>query len=355
MLHTLVHPKLLGAAVVDQSIQMSTEEIKALGRVAVLFGGESAEREVSLMSGKGVLEALRSVGVDAHPFDPAERDLQELKAQGFNRVFIALHGRWGEDGCVQGALELLKIPYTGPGVMASAICMDKITTKRLWKDRGLSTPLYDEIEVAKVTAERLQAVAARLGYPLIMKAPHEGSTLGLAKVKDAAGLNEGFAIAAALDQMVLAEQFIDARELTVSIISQNGQPRVLPITEIVAPDGNYDFQNKYYTNTTRYDCPAVLSDTLTQEIQQLALDAFLAVGCTGWARVDVLLRKTDLKPFLLEINTSPGMTSHSLVPMAAKAVGLSYPQLCLEILRSAKLHVGQYKRAKQTEQTEASS
>jgi D-alanine-D-alanine ligase len=331
------------------SEQMSPEQIKALGRVAVLFGGESAEREVSLMTGQGVLEALRSVGVDAHPFDPAKRDLQELKTQGFDRVFIALHGRWGEDGCVQGALELLKIPYTGPGVMASAICMDKITTKRLWKDRGLSTPMYEEIEVASVTTERLQAVAARLGYPLIMKAPHEGSTLGLAKVKDATELNEGFAIAAKLDQTVLAEQFIDARELTVAIISHNGKPRVLPVIEIIAPEGNYDFTNKYYTNTTRYDCPAQIDETLAKEIEQLSLDAFLAVGCTGWARVDVLLRRSDSKPFLLEINTSPGMTSHSLVPIAAKAVGLSYAQLCLEILRSAKLHVGQYKRASQTE------
>jgi D-alanine-D-alanine ligase len=335
--------------VVEQNIPMSTQAIKGLGRVAVLFGGESAEREVSIMSGNGVLEALRSVGVDAHPFDPAQRDLQELKTDGFSRVFIALHGRWGEDGCVQGALELMKIPYTGPGVMASAICMDKITTKRLWKDRGLPTPLYEEIEVAKVTAERLQAVAERLGYPLIMKAPHEGSTLGLAKVKEASALKEGFAVAARFDQTVLAEQFIDARELTVSIISQNGQLRVLPIIEISAPDGNYDFQNKYYTNTTRYDCPAVISDALTKEIQQLALDAFLAVGCSGWARVDVLLRKADLKPFLLEINTSPGMTSHSLVPMAGKAVELNYAQLCLEILRSAKLHVGQYKHALQPE------
>jgi D-alanine-D-alanine ligase len=342
-------PSWLGRNMVEQSIQMSTEDIKALGRVAVLFGGESAEREVSLMSGNGVLEALRSIGVDAHPFDPSERDLQELKTQGFERVFIALHGRWGEDGCVQGALELLKIPYTGPGVMASAICMDKITTKRLWKDRGLPTPMYEEIEVAKVSAERLKAVASRLGYPLIMKAPHEGSTLGLAKVKDASALSEGFAIAAQLDSMVLAEQFIDARELTVSIITQNGQARVLPVIEIVAPDGNYDFQNKYYTNTTRYDCPAVLDEALTKEIQQLALEAFLAVGCVGWARVDVLLRKSDSKPFLLEINTSPGMTSHSLVPIAGKAVGLSYAQLCLDILRSAKLHVGQYKQAVQSE------
>ncbi len=323
--------------------------IKQLGRVAVLFGGESAEREVSLMSGQGVLEALRSLGVDAHSFDPAEQALQDLKVQGFDRAFIALHGRWGEDGCVQGALELMKIPYTGPGVMASAICMDKITTKRLWKDRGLPTPLYEEINVSTVSANRLLEVAQRLGYPLIMKAPHEGSTLGLAKVTSAADLNEGFAVAAQFDQTVLAEQFIDARELTVSIITQNGKPRVLPVTEIIAPEGNYDFQNKYYTNTTRYDCPAQLPESLTQEIQQLALSAFEAVGCAGWARVDVLLRKSDSKPFLLEINTAPGMTSHSLVPMAAKAVGIGYAQLCFEIVSSACLHVGQYKKSQSHE------
>ncbi len=325
------------------------DPIKSLGRVAVMFGGESAEREVSLMSGDGVLEALRSLGVDAHAFDPAQQPLSALQTKGFDRVFIALHGRWGEDGCVQGALEMMKIPYTGPGVMASAICMDKITTKRLWKDRGLSTPLYEEIEVATVDANRLQAAGERLGFPLILKAPHEGSTLGLAKVNQPSQLNEGFAVAAQFDQVVLAEQFIDARELTVAIITQDGKPRVLPVIEILAPEGNYDFQNKYYTNTTRYECPAQIEPTLAKAIEQLALDAFLAVGCTGWARVDVLLRKSDSKPFLLEINTSPGMTSHSLVPMAAKAVGLSYPQLCLQILASAQLHVGQYKHTQLSE------
>jgi D-alanine-D-alanine ligase len=316
------------------------ESTKRLGKVAVLFGGRSAERDVSLMSGQGVLEALRSKGVNAYGFDPAERDLAELKREGFQCAFIALHGRWGEDGSVQGALELLGIPYTGSGVMASAICMDKITTKRLWQTENLPTPAYAVIDAAAQTQDSLAEVGAKLGYPLIFKAPHEGSTLGLAKVSDPSELQAGLAVAAALDGTVLAEQFIAGRELTIAVLGKGKGAKALPIVEIIAPGGNYDFQNKYYTDTTRYECPAQLPPELTTQLQRLAEKAFVAVGCEGWGRVDILLRNSDAKPFLLEINTSPGMTGHSLVPIAAKAQGTSYADLCVALLEQAALKIG---------------
>ncbi|MDP1976442.1 D-alanine--D-alanine ligase [Undibacterium sp.] len=314
---------------------MSELNLKSLGKVGVLFGGRSAEREISLMSGKGVLQALLSKGIDAHPFDTAERSIAELAAEKFDRVFIALHGRYGEDGSLQGALEQLNIPYTGSGVMASAIAMDKIFTKRIWQTYGLTTPAY-----AVLTAQtELRRVPDDLGLPLIIKPPHEGSTIGITKVVGYSDMQEAYALAAQFDEVVLAEEFIEGRELTVAILGKGEQAYALPITEIVAPDGNYDYQNKYFTDNTKYICPAVLEQDLTDTIRKMAVDAYRALDCEGWARVDVLLRKSDNKPFLIEINTSPGMTGHSLVPMAAKAVGISYEDLCVKILKTASLKI----------------
>lgn len=312
---------------------MTATEAKALGKVGVLFGGRSAEREVSIMSGTGVLQALQSQGVDAHAFDPGLRSLAELAAEKFDRVFIALHGRFGEDGSLQGALEQLGIPYTGSGVMACAVGMDKIYTKIVWLMHGLPTPKYAVLDANS----DLDKVAAELGLPLIVKPPHEGSTIGITKVVAADAFQAAYDTAAALDDSVLAEEFVTGREFTVAVLGQGATARALPIVEIVAPEGNYDYQNKYFTDDTKYYCPAVLDEATTAEMQRIAVEAYRALGCEGWGRVDVLLRERDNKPFLLEVNTSPGMTTHSLVPMAARASGISYEQLCVEILRSARL------------------
>ncbi|MYN16096.1 D-alanine--D-alanine ligase [Rugamonas sp. FT107W] len=308
-------------------------DAKAFGKVGVLYGGRSAEREVSIMSGNGVLAALQSKGIDAHLFDTGVRTLAELAAEKFDRVFIALHGRFGEDGSLQGALELLGIPYTGSGVMASSVGMDKITTKIVWLAAGLPTPRYAVLNASS----DLDAVCAGLGLPLIVKPPHEGSTIGITKVSAAGEFKAAFDIAAALDDSVLAEEFVTGREFTVAMLGSGANARPLPVVEIVAPQGNYDYQNKYFTDDTKYFCPAVLPEALTQEMQRLAVLAYRAIGCEGWGRVDFLLRESDQKPFLLEVNTSPGMTGHSLVPMAARAEGISYEDLCVEILRTARL------------------
>jgi len=306
------------------------------GKVGVLFGGRSAEREISLISGNGVLQALKSRGIDAHPFDPGTHSLADLAAQGFDRVFIALHGRYGEDGSLQGALEQLGIPYTGSGVMASSVGMDKITTKKLWLMEGVPTPKY-----ATVDADTdLDALVAELGLPLIVKPPLEGSSIGITKVTDRDQLADAIALVASMDDAVLAEQFVTGREFTVAVLGQGAAARALPIVEIVAPEGKYDYQNKYFTDDTQYHCPAPLPEELTQEIQRHAVNAYRALGCEGWGRVDVLVRESDMRPFLLEVNTSPGMTTHSLVPMAARAVGIGYEDLCVEILRSARLKMG---------------
>jgi D-alanine-D-alanine ligase len=307
------------------------------GKVGVLFGGRSAEREVSLMSGNGVLKALQSKGVNAHGFDPAERSLAELAAEKFDRVFIALHGRYGEDGTLQGVLEQLGIPYTGSGVMASSIGMDKVMTKRIWLNHGLPTPRFAVLDSKNASAEELRQVPIDLGLPLMLKAPHEGSTIGISKVVSHADMQDGFALCAKYDEVVLAEEFVSGRELTVPVLGRGREARALPIVEICAPQGNYDYQHKYFSDDTQYLCPAPLDDALTQRIQSIAVRAFNAVGSTGWARVDFMLRAADNEPFLLEINTSPGMTGHSLVPMSAKAAGVSYEDLCVEILRSADL------------------
>lgn len=307
--------------------------MKELGKVGVLFGGRSAEREVSIMSGTGVLNALKSRGVDAHGFDPAERSLAELAAEKFDRVFIALHGRYGEDGSLQGALEQLGIPYTGSGVMASSVAMDKIFTKKIWLYHALTTPKYAVLNAST----DLSKVADQLGLPLIVKPPHEGSTIGITKVTSADALPAAYQLAAKFDEEVLAEEFIQGRELTVAVLGRGAGAYALPLIEIVAPDGNYDYQNKYFTDDTKYLCPAPIDEALTQEIKIMCEEAYRAVNCEGWARIDVLLRASDNKPFLIEINTSPGMTGHSLVPMAAKAAGMSYEDVCIEILKTARL------------------
>ncbi|RMX04055.1 D-alanine--D-alanine ligase [Corticibacter populi] len=316
------------SAVIADSI-----DVRSLGKVAVLLGGSSAERAVSLMSGQGVLKALRTQGVDAHPFDTGQQSLWQLKEQGFARVFIALHGRGGEDGTVQGALELLGIPYTGPGVAASAMAMDKVLTKRLWRADGLATPDWRLVDSAEGVA---QAFAA-LGAPMIVKPAREGSTIGLAKVELAEECAAAYALAAGYDDEVLCEQFIEGEETTCAIIELDGKAEALPVIRIVAPGGNYDYENKYFGDATQYFCPSGLPDALEQQIRQMSLAAFQSLGCRGWARADVMIRKSDGKAFLLEINTSPGMTSHSLVPMAAGTAGISYEALCLRILAAARL------------------
>ena len=307
------------------------------GKVAVLMGGASAEREVSLMSGNGVLQALRSRGVDAHAFDPAERDLLELKHEGFSRCFIALHGRFGEDGTVQGALELLGIPYTGSGVMASSVAIDKVMTKRVLLAEGLPTPRYVLLRKGAFDNAAIDALADELGLPLIVKPAREGSSIGLTKVTERPALAAAVAQAGQLDADILCEQFIEGDEVTCPILGTGSQARALPVIRIEAPEGNYDYQNKYFTNTTKYLVPCELPAGEEQVIQQLVLKMFNTLNCRGWGRADVMIDKATRKPYLLEINTSPGMTSHSLVPMSARADGLSYEDLCLAVLRTASL------------------
>ena len=299
------------------------------GKVAVLLGGRSAEREVSLKSGSMVLAALRKKGVDAHPFDPKERDIEGLIREDFKRVFIALHGRFGEDGTMQGILEWLGIPYTGSGVLASALAMDKVRTKRLWAAERLPTAPYTVLD----EKTNFGAVAKKLGMPLFVKPASEGSSVGMTKVRAAKGLKEAYALAAKYDPVVIAEKFVDGPELTVAILGD----RVLPIIKIETPREFYDYEAKYIANDTRYLIPSGLAAKKENDIQALCLKAFRALGCRGWGRVDLMLDRRG-RPFLLEVNTSPGMTDHSLVPMAARAVGISYEDLCVKILELA--HVG---------------
>ena len=317
---------------------MSMIDVKALGRVAVLMGGTSAEREVSkTMSGPGVLEALRSQGVDAHAFDPAERDLTELKREGFSRCFIALHGRGGEDGTVQGALELLGIPYTGSGVMASSIAMDKVMTKRVWVAEGLPTPAWRLLGKGHHTREDTRVVPDALGLPLIVKPAREGSSFGVTKVKGYSEVMEAVTLAAQYDADVLCEEFITGDEVTCPVLGEGDAAVALPVIRIVAPDGNYDFQHKYVSNDTTYLCPSGLPEAEEREIQRIVVQAYRTLGCRGWGRADLMIRASDRKPFLLEMNTSPGMTSHSLVPKSAAQAGISYEQLCLRLLAGATL------------------
>jgi D-alanine-D-alanine ligase len=307
------------------------------GKVAVLTGGSSAEREVSLMSGKGVLGALRSRGVDAHAFDPSQRDLGDLRREGFARCFIALHGRFGEDGTVQGALELLGIPYTGSGVMASSIAIDKVMTKRVWLAEKLPTPRYQLIRRGDFSREQLLGIPDDLGLPLIVKPAREGSSIGVAKVQGYSEIGAAVEAAGALDADILCEQFVSGDEVTCPVIGTGSEARALPVIRIVAPEGNYDYQNKYFTNDTKYLVPCGLPSGEEEGIQEMVLKAYRVLGCRGWGRVDVMIDGLTRLPYLLEINTSPGMTSHSLVPMSALATGMSYEDLCLAILATAAL------------------
>ncbi len=301
----------------------------SFGKVAVLLGGRSAEREVSLKSGGMVLKALRSRGVDAHAFDPAQRSLEDLVKEKYARAFIALHGRFGEDGTVQGILEWLSIPYTGSGVLASALAMDKLRTKRLWGAEKLPTPAYELLG----EDSNFRIVARRLGVPLMVKPASEGSSIGMSKVRAAAKLEEAYRLAAKYDRVVIAEQFVDGMELTGAILGE----RALPLIKLETPRDFYDYEAKYLADDTRYIVPCGLPAKKEQELLELCLAAFRSLGCSGWGRVDLMLNRRG-RPFLLEVNTSPGMTDHSLVPMAAGAVGLSYEDLCVKILEGA--HVG---------------
>jgi D-alanine-D-alanine ligase len=310
------------------------------GKVAVLMGGASAEREVSLMSGSGVLKALLSQGVDAHAFDPAERHLSDLKREGFERCFIALHGRLGEDGTVQGALELLGIPYTGSGVMASAISMDKVMTKRIWLSEGIPTPRYQLLRRGAFDRRQVIEVPDVLGLPLIVKPVCEGSSLGVTKVMGYSGMAAAVEAANQLKDDILCEECIEGDEVTCPVLGSGDLARALPVIRIVAPEGKYDYQNKYFTDTTQYLVPAGLPAGEEEAIQALVLKAYQVLGCRGWGRVDVMIDAKTRKPYLLEINTSPGMTSHSLVPISARAAGISYEDLCLQLLQGASLASG---------------
>ena len=301
------------------------------GKVAVLFGGKSGEREVSIKSGTAVLAALKRQDVNAVAFDPASQELNELKQ--FDRVFIALHGRYGEDGTIQGALELMGIPYTGSGVMASSLGMDKWRTKLMWRAVGVATPDFELVNENSDFA----AIEQKLGLPLFVKPANEGSSIGISKVKTAGGLKAAYELAAKADPLVIAEQFIGGGEYTVGILGddENGY-QVLPIVRIVPKNEFYDFEAKYLRDDTEYRCPSGLSAEKEALIQQQALQAFQAIGCSGWGRVDFLMDEQAINKeqshYFLELNTSPGMTDHSLVPMAAKAAGLSFDELVVKIL-----------------------
>jgi len=299
------------------------------GKVAVLMGGRSAEREISLKSGTMVLGALKRSGVDAHAFDPSERGLEQLAAAKFERAFIALHGRFGEDGTVQGALEYLGIPYTGSGVMASALAMDKWRTKLLWQAAGMPTPACELL----TRESDPTAVVRRLGLPLMVKPACEGSSIGMTKAASAEALGAAYELASRYDTAVIAEAFIEGVELTAGILDD--EP--LPLIRLETPRTFYDYEAKYFANDTRYICPAGLPESQEQSLRKVALAAFELLGCRGWGRVDLMLDQTG-GPCLLEVNTVPGMTDHSLVPMAARARGMSFEDLCVRILESA--HVG---------------
>ncbi len=298
------------------------------GKVGVMMGGHSAEREISLMSGKAVLAALLEKGVDAHGFDPAERDLTALKAEGFDRVFLILHGRGGEDGTMQGLLELLCIPYTGSGVMASALGMDKWRSKLIWQAAGIPTAPFAMLDENTDFDE----VIARLGLPLFVKPATEGSSIGVTKVKRAEDLAAAYRAAAKYDKLVLCEQFIAGREVQFPVLGD----QILPSILVETPCEFYDYQAKYFRDDTVYHCPGLPAEA-EAALAKTVLRAFQVLGCSGWGRVDVILA-ADGTPYFLEVNTTPGMTNHSLVPMSARTLGIDFPDLCLRVLELA--HVG---------------
>ena len=313
---------------------LSQVNVAALGKVGVLLGGKSGERDISLMSGKGVLDALISKGVNAHAFDPGQQAITELAAQKFDRVFIALHGRYGEDGTMQGLLEQMSLPYTGSGVLASALAIDKQATKRLWSGFNLATPRF----VMLNANSDWKKIAQDLGLPIIVKPAREGSSLGLTKVTKPEDLSAAYELAAKLDRDVMAEQCIIGEELTCPIVGDGENARALPVIRIVAPDSNYDYHNKYFSDDTKYLCPTGLDLALEAKVQELALSAYRALGCKGWGRADVMIDRQTNQPYLLEMNTAPGMTGHSLVPMAAKAAGVEYADLVMWLLSKAGVH-----------------
>lgn len=299
---------------------------ETFGKVAVLMGGSSAERDISLKSGRAVLAALERRGVDAHAFDPSERPLEHLRSGGFDRAFIALHGRLGEDGTVQGALQMMGIAYTGSGVMASALAMDKWRTKLVWRAAGVRTPRFELLHAES----NFKTVARKLGLPLMVKPSCEGSSIGMSKVLKAEKLRAAYRLAAKHDSVVIAEQFIKGSELTASILDD----QALPLIRVETPRVFYDYQAKYFANSTRYICPCGLSAKQEKKIQEKALQAYQVLGCSGWGRVDLMLDKRHV-PYFIEVNTVPGMTDHSLVPMAARAAGLSFEDLVMRILESS--------------------
>jgi D-alanine-D-alanine ligase len=304
------------------------------GRVGVLMGGRSSERDVSLQSGSGVLEALRNLGIDAYAFDPGLRPVESMTQEQFDRVFISLHGRYGEDGTMQGFLEQISIPYTGSGVLASAMAIDKQVTKNIWLSQGLATPKFMMLDEYSNWDEVIQY----LSLPLIVKPAREGSSLGLTKVKLVSELQEAYQLAAKLDREVMAEQYIVGEELTCPVIGQGKYVQALPMIKIKAPDANYDYHHKYVSNDTQYVCPPGLDPKLEEAIEDLAIRSYQTLGCSGWGRADVMIDQNTNQPYLLEMNTSPGMTTHSLVPMAAKQAGVSYEKLVLWILHQTLNH-----------------
>jgi D-alanine-D-alanine ligase len=308
------------------------------GKVAVLMGGSSAEREISLISGQAVLAALLAAGVDACAFDPAMQPIWTLATQQPDRVFIILHGGDGEDGTIQAALDLMKIPYTGSGVLASALAMDKIRAKLLWQAAGIPTPRSRRVQ----SADEADAVIAEFGLPLIVKPVREGSSLGVTKIAKPEEFAAAFSTAAAAATLpdgrqaeVMAEEFVAGTELTAAVLGHTA----LPLVRIEAPEGRYDYQNKYFTDVVQYHCPSGIDAAREAEIGRTVLAAFDALGCRGWGRADLILR-ADGSYSLLEMNTAPGMTGHSLVPMAARAAGIDFGTLVLRILAEARCGQG---------------
>jgi len=303
-------------------VNMLKQDINQFGRVAVLLGGESGEREISLKSGQAVLDALIRQGVNAEAFDPAIRDVADLES--YDRVFIALHGKYGEDGTIQRILDAMEVPYTGSGVTASAIGMDKWQTKLKWDEAKVVTPAFELVHALSDFA----AIEKKLGFPIFVKPANEGSSIGISKVKQSGDLKAAYELAAKADPLVIAEACISGGEYTVGILGQ----KALPIIRIVPKTEFYDYEAKYLRNDTEYLCPSGLSAEIEATIQQEALYAFNALGCSGWGRVDFLMDEAG-KHYFLEVNTSPGMTDHSLVPMAAKAAGIDFDALVLAVLK----------------------
>jgi D-alanine-D-alanine ligase len=314
-------------SLLKESAMRRAASAREFGKTAVLLGGDSSEREISLLSGNAVLAALQRRGVDAHGFDPLDRPIQALLSEGFERALIALHGPGGEDGTMQGALEWIGVPYTGSGVLASALTMDKLKTKRVVVGAGYAAPEYAVLS----SAADLESAVQRVGLPMMVKPASQGSSVGMTKVKAAAQLAGAYAAAQAIDPVVFAERFVSGDEYTVSILQGNPLPsiRILPATEF------YDYDAKYFRDDTQYFCPSGLNAKEEAELQAAALAAFRVTDCSGWGRVDFMRDRASNKFYFIEINTTPGMTSHSLVPMAARQAGLDFEELVWRVLETS--------------------